>query len=652
MSTSVSWPPIGGTTYSVPASGEVGWAALSDYLIALAAAQGTVNQKIGIRVATTSPVSVSSTTDCVIVSNLAVAGAVTVNLPAAVDGQVFMVIDGKGDATTNNITVDGNASETINGSTTYVINKSNSAVVLVAKSAAWYVAAEFNNLSAGKLPRNKIAAGTADYVVINDASGNLSEEAQLATTRGGTGVNSTATFPTSGVVLTRSSTDQGASRLQNKDLSDDNVAFVDEGDTSKKLKFQVSGVTTGTTRTATTPDADFTMVGTATTQTITNKTIAGASNTLTVRAASDITGQLPLANGGTAGTSATTGFNNLSPVTTKGDIITRDTTNNIRLAVGTNGQVLTADSGETAGIKWATPDTALFAPDEKQNYSIAPSVAANALTIALKDAAGSNASAGSPVKIQFKNNSLTSDTNSTVSVTGALSLVVPDTATLGHISGEDEPIYVYAINNAGTAELAISTTLLDENVIHTTTTIATSSDSRTGKYSTTGRTDVSVRFLGLLKSNQATAGTYATAIALVSSTGLDSSPVSHIYRGLEAPKSAQVGLTVTGTNWTTTRAQGIAYEDGAGVWRFKFNIDGSISVGATSLTLSLVYSGANVTFKTGFSQAVAAAGNVTSTFYFGATNGGTNNIDLFTGSSTTNWRTSGDVELDAKPTGF
>jgi len=36
---------------------------------------------------------------------------------------------------------------------------------------------------------SNIAAGTANYVVINDANGDFSEEAQLALTRGGTGLN-------------------------------------------------------------------------------------------------------------------------------------------------------------------------------------------------------------------------------------------------------------------------------------------------------------------------------------------------------------------------------------------------------------------------------------------------------------------------------
>lgn len=43
-----------------------------------------------------------------------------------------------------------------------------------------------------------------------------------------------------------------------------------------------------------------------------------------------------------------------SPLTTKGDVYTYSTTN-ARLPVGTNGQVLTADSGEATGLKWDTP---------------------------------------------------------------------------------------------------------------------------------------------------------------------------------------------------------------------------------------------------------------------------------------------------------
>lgn len=46
-----------------------------------------------------------------------------------------------------------------------------------------------------------------------------------------------------------------------------------------------------------------------------------------------------------------------SPLTTKGDLYGFSTTN-ARVAVGTNGQVLTADSTIATGVKWATPSAA------------------------------------------------------------------------------------------------------------------------------------------------------------------------------------------------------------------------------------------------------------------------------------------------------
>lgn len=44
----------------------------------------------------------------------------------------------------------------------------------------------------------------------------------------------------------------------------------------------------------------------------------------------------------------------VSPLTTKGDVMAFSTVST-RIGVGTNGQVLTADSAEATGIKWATP---------------------------------------------------------------------------------------------------------------------------------------------------------------------------------------------------------------------------------------------------------------------------------------------------------
>jgi hypothetical protein len=66
-----------------------------------------------------------------------------------------------------------------------------------------------------------------------------------------------------------------------------------------------------------------------------------------------VTGTLPIGNGGTGQTTASTAFNALSPITTVGDLILGTGTNTAgRLAIGANSYVLTSD-GTTAS--WAAP---------------------------------------------------------------------------------------------------------------------------------------------------------------------------------------------------------------------------------------------------------------------------------------------------------
>lgn len=82
----------------------------------------------------------------------------------------------------------------------------------------------------------------------------------------------------SGTLVVSDAPNTGAQRLQNKELDDATVLFVDNLDTTKKLAFQLSGLTTGTTRTLTVPDASTTIVGTDTAQAITAKTLLEVDN--------------------------------------------------------------------------------------------------------------------------------------------------------------------------------------------------------------------------------------------------------------------------------------------------------------------------------------------------------------------------------------
>ena len=192
MATTVTWNNV---SYSIPAAGELNWASLSDFLIAVGGGGGSPGaqvagkaQKFGMRVVTTSPATANAVSDCVLVMNLAVAGASTIDLPAGVAGQVFVVVDGSGDAATNNITIDPNGAETIMGASTYVMNVNKSAVLIGYDGSDWKILGAYEGASipdsrlatistAGKVANSATTAtdaNTANTIVARDASGDFS----------------------------------------------------------------------------------------------------------------------------------------------------------------------------------------------------------------------------------------------------------------------------------------------------------------------------------------------------------------------------------------------------------------------------------------------------------------------------------------------
>jgi hypothetical protein len=246
-------------------------------------------------------------------------------------------------------------------------------------------------------------------------------------------------------------------------------------------------------------------------------------------------------------------------------------------------------AGNAGRVAWIT-DTARLKVDDGSNWQTVPTNAdvldsiydiqnlslavgpggGNTLLIALKNKAGNDPSATDPVKIAFRNSSNAGGDYSVLTRTSSLSMTISSGSTLGHASGIESDIWIYAINNAGTMELACSNTLYDtEKVISTSAEGgAGAADSNRTIYSTTARTNVAARIIGRVKISQATAGTWVSSPTAVilnprleddvtvlyssnSGTNTFSSATSTTvnYEDMEADKK---NSTTTGSGWNTT----------------------------------------------------------------------------------------------------
>lgn len=178
-----------------------------------------------------------------------------------------------------------------------------------------------------------------------------------------------------------------------------------------------------------------------------------------------------------------------------------------------------ADAAANASIAAAAAAAAAvsagtLSPYGLNNLGLATSVGSGALTVSLKQYDGSTdpSTGTASVTIYFRHSTLTSGAVNARTVTSALSVVVPSGATLGHNDSAGDYIYVYAIDNSGTVELAVSSSNhWDEGERYTTTVMNTSADDAATLYSTAARTNVPIRLIGRMLSLQTTAGTWNSA---------------------------------------------------------------------------------------------------------------------------------------------
>ncbi len=157
-------------------------------------------------------------------------------------------------------------------------------------------------------------------------------------------------------------------------------------------------------------------------------------------------------------------------------------------------------------------------PDTLDNIEIAASVAANILTIDIQTLNSVVPSASDIVRVSFRDSSLVVGKYTTINIIAALTIAIPQGATLGYENAETHDIQVFLIDNSGAVELAVgymtdpSASMPDETGLVSTTILNSSSDAINTLYSTAARTNVPIRHIGKVTiATGATAGDWDTA---------------------------------------------------------------------------------------------------------------------------------------------
>lgn len=207
----------------------------------------------------------------------------------------------------------------------------------------------------------------------------------------------------------------------------------------------------------------------------------------------------------------------------KGDLVAASGDNAwSRKAVGADGTFLMGLAAGTNGLHY---QTGVMNGLSLIGGRFTVTMAANAITVAIKTDAGNDPSATEPVWVNYRHSTITDPSAVLLPITAALSLAVSSGSTLGTVSNTAHRIYVGIADDASTQRLfvynpltsALSVLGLDESNTYTSTAEggAGGADSAQVLYSGTAFAAKAIRVLGYFESTQVTAGTWATAASKV-----------------------------------------------------------------------------------------------------------------------------------------
>jgi hypothetical protein len=233
-----------------------------------------------------------------------------------------------------------------------------------------------------------------------------------------------------------------------------------------------------------------------------------------------------------------------------------DISNSSGLANGsTTGQFLKSSGSGNACSFSAVPDP--LGPSSLRNYGLSATASSGALIVALKTAAAADPSGSDVVDLTFSSNAAPTSVMTSISVNSHRSITLNSSATLGLVGTSAVPVYVYAINVAGTARLALSASKsFDQGAAVTTVQVSASADSL-GKLYASAALTVVPRLLGWVQAAKTSAGVWQSPAKVnitntagllpydISASTTTYSLTSNAYADVKQSGTSTVAITVT-----------------------------------------------------------------------------------------------------------
>lgn len=251
------------------------------------------------------------------------------------------------------------------------------------------------------------------------------------------------------------------------------------------------------------------------------------------------------------------------------------------------------------------------------NFGMTASVGASALTINLTTAAGNTPSATDPVLIPFRSGTLATGTVSWVSITGAKSIVIPSTATLGTSNNVPFRIWVFATLNAGTPQLGVAVCSSSVAIFPcsaweftrvTSTTISSGATSSGVLYATAGVSNDPVRMIGFAEysAGLATAGSWASVPTTLQLFGPGMKRPGEVIQTVAPAFGSMTVVTFTTSATSTNVTANITPSSAANLIRYSVQTT-MASSGTNNLQFAQMYRGSTAlgAFSTMFSTAAS-----------------------------------------------